>query len=55
MCGAGEDYDFEHRPGRIVHRLKQMAAAFTIDVAAYAVMSNHYYGLSRQPGVVCFV
>lgn len=44
-CGtdrySGQSY--EHRRGWIVERAKELAGVFAIDVAAYAVMSNHYH------------
>ncbi|MDO3387521.1 transposase [Gilvimarinus sp. SDUM040013] len=47
LCGSGEGYDFEHRRGWIVQRIKQLATIFTTDVAAYAIMSNHYHVVLR--------
>lgn len=53
LCGRSENFDFEHRRGWIVHRLKQLAAVFCIDIAAYAVMSNHYHVVLRINQETC--
>ena len=45
LCGedSSSGKDYSHRKQWITDRLRELAIAFTIDVCAYAVMSNHYH------------
>ncbi len=45
LCGEDEltGESFEHRRQWLVDRFKFLATSFTIDICAYAVMSNHYH------------
>jgi putative transposase len=49
LCGTDHSSGncFEHRRSWISRRIKHLAAVFTIDIAAYAVMSNHYHVVLR--------
>jgi REP element-mobilizing transposase RayT len=47
LCGSDGKQCFEHRRGWVAQRIRTLAATFSIDVAAYAVMSNHYHLVLR--------
>lgn len=45
LCGT-DRYDgrsFDHRKQWLIDRIRLLSSAFTIDIAAYAIMSNHYH------------
>ena len=45
LCGedAMSGKNFNHRRGWIERRICELASVFSVDVAAYSVMSNHYH------------
>lgn len=47
LCGSAETYNFEHRRGWILDRLHLLTQMFAIDIAAFALMSNHYHLVVR--------
>lgn len=49
LCGQDpvSGRSFDHRKGRMLERLKLLTEVFTIDLCAYALMSNHYHLVVR--------
>jgi len=49
LCGEDRvsGISYEHRRGWIADKIKSLSEIFSIDVAAYAVMSNHYHVVLR--------
>ncbi len=45
LCGkdASSGQDYSHRKQWIVDKIKELSDIFSLDVCAYAVMSNHYH------------
>jgi len=45
LCGqdAVTGFDFSHRRGWIINRMRELANVFALDICAYAIMSNHYH------------
>ena len=49
LCGSDPltGFDFEHRRQWIVDRIKLLCSVFSVDLCAYAIMSNHYHIVIR--------
>ena len=50
LCGEDSSSvrNFVHRRGWIVARMEQLAGVFAVDVAAHALMSNHFHPSIRS-------
>jgi len=51
LCGITDTYNFEHRREWILKRLELLTKMFAIDIAAFALMSNHYHLVVRVDAV----
>ncbi len=47
LCG-GRDGRWDHRRGWVEERLRLLAGCFAVEVAGYAVMSNHLHVVLRM-------
>jgi REP element-mobilizing transposase RayT len=49
LCGRDKytGQNFEHRRAWLVERIKLLTSVYAIDIAAYAIMSNHYHLVLR--------
>ena len=47
LFGVVDNKDFSHRRDAIVARLAELTQLFCIDIAAYAIMANHYHLVVR--------
>ena len=49
LCGSDSvtGFNFEHRRQWIVDRIKLLCSVFSVDLCAYAIMSNHYHVVVR--------
>ena len=47
LCGQFDTYNFEHRRDWIMQRMAVLTQMFAIDIAAFALMSNHYHLVVR--------
>jgi len=49
LCGSDPltGFDFKHRRQWIVDRIKLLCSVFSVDLCAYAIMSNHYHIVVR--------
>ena len=49
LCGMDHNtgQSYEHRRDWVESRVKQLASVFTIDIAAFAIMHNHYHIVVR--------
>ena len=45
LCGLDRQTqrNYSHRKAWLIQRLNQLAQAFTVEVHAYAIMSNHFH------------
>jgi len=46
--------DYSHRKDWVLERLRTLAEVFAVDIAAFAILSNHYHLVGKRVAVAPF-